>query len=74
MDLNLAQYCLKIKLIIKNNPHDDDEFGGGTYTLEFEDSFYRVDGGYMIVETKKGDDIIGQIFELKSIKSYKICQ
>ena len=32
MNLNLAQYCLKIKLIIKSTPYDDDEFGG-TYKL-----------------------------------------
>ena len=71
MDLNLNQYCLKLKLIIKNDPYDDD-FDSGTYKLEFEDSFYRIDGGYMVIETKKENDIIGQVFELKTIKSYKI--
>jgi len=74
MDLFHDQYKMKITLIIKNNPHDDDGFGSGTYKLEFEDSFYRIDGGYLIIETKKEDGIVGQVFELKTIKSYKICQ
>lgn len=65
----------QITLIIKNNPNDDDDgFGGGTYKLDFEDSFYRIEGGYIIVETKKDDGIVGQVFELKLIKSYKIWQ
>lgn len=63
----------KISLIIKNDPYDD-EFNSGTYKLDFEDSSYRIDGGHMIVETIKEDTIIGQIFELKTIKSYKIWQ
>lgn len=74
MDLFHDQYKMKITLIIKNNPHDDDGFSGGTYKLEFEDSFYRIDGGYLIIETKKEDGIVGQVFELKTIKSYKIWQ
>ena len=73
MDLNLNQYCLNLKLIMKNDPYDDD-FSSGTYTLEFENSFYRIDSGYMIIETKKEDGIVGQLFELKAIKSYKIWQ
>jgi hypothetical protein len=74
MDLFLDQYRFKVTLIIKNNPHDDDEFGGGTYKLDFENSFYRIDGGYMVIETKKDDGIVGQVFELKTVKSYKIWQ
>jgi hypothetical protein len=73
MDLHLDQYCLKIKLIVKINPHDDD-FDSGTYKLDFKNSFYRIDGGYMIIETKENNNIIGQVFELKAIKSYKIWQ
>jgi hypothetical protein len=73
MEAFLDQYHFQITLIIKNDPYDD-EFSSGTYKLEFEDSFYRIDGGYMIIETKKEDSIIGQVFELKSIKSYKIWQ
>jgi len=74
MEAFLDQYHFKITLIIKNNPYDDDGFDGGTYKLEFEDSFYRIDGGYMIVEIKKDGGIVGQVFELKTIKSYKIWQ
>jgi hypothetical protein len=73
METFLDQYHFKITLIIKNDPYDD-EFSSGTYKLEFEDSFYRIDGGYMIVEIKKDDGIVGQVFELKTVKSYKIWQ
>jgi hypothetical protein len=73
MDSNLNKHCLNLKLIIKNDPYNDD-FDTGTYKLEFENSFFRIDGSYMIIETKKENDIIGQIFDLKTIKSYKICQ
>ena len=73
METFLDQYHFKITLIIKNDPYDD-EFSSGTYKLEFEDSFYRIDGGYMVVETKKDDGIVGQMFELKTVKSYKIWQ
>ena len=73
MNLNLQQYCFNITLIIKNTPYDDDEFGG-TYKLDFENASYRIDGGHMIIEVLRDGDIIGQVFELKTIKSYKICQ
>ena len=69
MNLNLTQYCLKIKLIIKSTPYDDDEFGG-TYKLDFENALYRIDGGHMIIEVLEDGDVIGQVFELKTIKSF----
>lgn len=62
-----------ITLIIKNDPYDDD-FSSGTYKLDFENSSYNINNGYMIIETIKDDSIVGQLFELKSIKSYKIWQ
>ena len=61
----------KISLVIKNNPNDDD-FSSGTYKLDFEQSFYHISGNHMVIETKKDDSIIGQVFELNTIKSYKI--
>ena len=61
----------KISLVIKNNPNDDD-FSSGTYKLDFEQSFYYISGNHMVIETKKDDSIIGQVFELNTIKSYKI--
>lgn len=67
-------YKFKISLVIKNDPNDEDEFSGGTYKLDFESCEYRINGGYMIIETKKDDSIVGQFFELKTIKSYKIWQ
>lgn len=74
MSVNFEMYNFNITIIIKNTPYDDDEFGSGSYKLEFENAFYRIDGGYMIVEQLKEGDVIGQPFPLNSIKSYKICQ
>jgi hypothetical protein len=74
VDLNLQKYCFNITLIIKNSPYGDDDFGSGTYKLDFENSIYRIDGGYMVIETKKNNDIVGQVFDLKTINSYKITQ
>ncbi len=74
MSINFEMYNFNITLIIKNTPYDDDDFGGGTYKLEFENAFHRIDGGYMIVEQLIEGNIVGQVFELNSIKSYKICQ
>jgi hypothetical protein len=74
MNIDLDQYIFKISVIIKNNPYGDDEFSGGTYRLDFENSLYRIESGCMVIETKVGDEIVGQIFELKTIKSYKLCQ
>lgn len=74
MDLNFEQYCFNVTLLIKNTPYGDDEFGSGAYKLDFEKAFYRIDGGFMVIEILKDGDIIGQVFELKSIKSYKIWQ
>lgn len=68
------EYKFKIVLLIKNDPYGDDEFDGGTYKLDFENSVYRISGNNMIIETKKSENIIGQIFDLKTIKSYKIWQ
>ena len=62
-----------ITLVITNDP-EGDEFSGGTYRLEYENSFMRMDGGYVIIETINDDDIVGKVIELKKIKSYKICQ
>ena len=62
----------KISLVIKNNPNDDD-LSSGTYKLDFEQSFYHISGNHMVIETiKKDGSIVGQIFELNTIKSYKI--
>lgn len=74
METYLNQFYLNITLIIKNDPHEDDEFNGGTYKLDFENSIYRIEGNNMIIETKKEESIIGQVFDLKTIKSYKIWQ
>ena len=72
MDPYLNEHIFKITLIIKNDPHDSDEFNGGTYKLDFEHSNYRIEGNNMIIEVRKDDTIIGQVFDIKTIKSYKI--
>lgn len=74
MNIEWGQYVFKISLIIKNNPYDDDDFNGGTHKLDFENSFYRILDNNMVIETRKDDTIIGQVFDLKTIKSYKIWQ
>jgi hypothetical protein len=74
MDLPLNEYDYNITIIIKNTPTNDSDFNIGTYKLDFKNSFCRVDGGYMVVETRGEDSIIGQVFDLKLIKSYKIWQ
>ena len=63
-----------ISLIIKNDPYDDDGFDSGTYKIDLEGSFYFFKGNNMIIETKDEEGIIGQVFDLKTIKSYKIWQ
>lgn len=62
-----------ISLVITNDP-EGDEFSGGTYRLDYENSFMRMDAGYAIIETINDDNIVGKVIELKKIKSYKIWQ
>tara|TARA_R110001592_G_scaffold67486_2_gene207097 strand:- start:2339 stop:2590 length:252 start_codon:yes stop_codon:yes gene_type:complete len=62
-----------ISLVITNDP-EGDEFSGGTYKLDYENSFMRMDAGYAIIETINDDNIVGKVIELKKIKSYKIWQ
>ncbi len=64
---------LNISLVITNDP-EGDEFSGGTYRLDYENSFMRMDAGYAIIETVNDDNIVGKVIELKKIKSYKIWQ
>ena len=61
-----------ITLVIKNDPYDDDGFDSGTYTVHFKNSFHFIKGDNMIIETVEGDSIIGKVFNLRTIESYKI--
>jgi len=61
-----------ITLVIKNDPYDDDGFNSGTYTIDFKNSFFRIEGDNMIIETIEDDCVIGKVFNLKLIESYKI--
>ncbi len=63
-----------ITLVIKNDPYDDDGFDSGTYTVDFQNSIYIIRGDNMIIETVEDDSIIGKVFNLKLIESYKIKQ
>ena len=63
-----------ITLVIKNNPNDEDGFDSGTYTVDFKNSSMVFNGNNMVIETKNEDSVIGQVFNLKSIESYKIWQ
>ena len=62
-----------ISLVITNDP-EGDEFSGGTYRIDYENSFMRMEAGYAIIETINDDNIVGKVIELKKIKSYKIWQ
>ncbi len=62
-----------ISLVITNDP-EGDEFSGGTYKLDYVNSFMRMEGGFAIIETINDNDIVGKVIELKKIKSYKIWQ
>lgn len=61
-----------ITLIIKINHLDDDIFKNGVDKVDYINSFHKIVGDYFIVETIKDGYIIGDIIELKKIKSYKI--
>jgi len=63
-----------ISLIMKNDPYDDDGFDSGTYKVDYEKCFYRILGNYFIIEVVSEKEIVGQIIEMKKIKSYKIWQ
>jgi hypothetical protein len=65
---------MNISLIIKNNPENDDDFGGGTYKLDFENCEIKFVGDYLVVEVINNNETIGHVFNLKTIKSYKIWQ
>ena len=62
-----------ISLVITNDPYGD-EFSGGTYRLDYENSLMKMNGGFVIIETINDDNIVGKVIELKKIKSYKIWQ
>jgi hypothetical protein len=65
---------MNISLIIKNNPENDDDFGGGTYKLDFNNCDLKFLGDYLVIEVINGDEKVGHVFNLKTIKSYKIWQ
>jgi len=71
---NESQRPYNITLVLKNEPLGGDDFSSGTYKLDFEGSTHQIKGEYMVIETKNSDDIIGRVFHMKSIKSYKLWQ
>jgi len=65
---------VNITLIMKNDPFDDDGFDSGTYKIDYKNSSYRMENSYFIIETIKDGECIGQLIEMRKIKSYKIWQ
>ena len=66
---------MNISLIIKYTPENDDDFGGGgTYKLDFDNCEIKFVGDYLVIEVTDGNETIGRVFNLKTIKSYKIWQ
>jgi hypothetical protein len=71
---NQYKELFNITLVIKNDPNDEDGFDSGTYTVDFKNSFMTINGNSMVIETKNEDNVIGKVFNLKSVESYKIWQ
>jgi hypothetical protein len=66
----------ELTIVFKNNPDSDDEFDGGTYSVTYEKAAFQISGDYMILHLQKEDEsgnayVQGNIFSIKSIKSYK---
>lgn len=61
----------KITLILKNNPDSYDEFDGGTYSLDYDNASYQLSNEHMVIKKFEGDDVIGDIIPIKTIKNFK---
>lgn len=62
----------KLTIIFKNNPNSNDDFDGGTYDVTYDNSSFYISGDYMVIESTSGENTInGNIFHIKTIKSYR---
>tara|TARA_R110002110_G_scaffold154328_4_gene348174 strand:+ start:228 stop:431 length:204 start_codon:yes stop_codon:yes gene_type:complete len=60
-----------ITIVFKNNPQDDDDFGSGTYSVEYGLAKIEFKGEYILLETNNGKMTKVEVFPLKTIKAFK---
>lgn len=60
-----------ITIVFKNNPHDDDDFGSGTHSIEYGLAKIEFKGEYLLLETKNGEITKVEVHPLKTIKAFK---
>lgn len=64
-----------ITIVFKNNPNDYDPFLGGTHTIEIKEVLnYNIYGDNLIISREVDGGEINNVYNLKTIKSYKIWQ
>lgn len=61
----------KLTLILRNNPESYDEFDGGTYSVDYKNASFHLSNEHMIVNVHEGNEVVGEIIPIKSIKNYK---
>lgn len=66
----------KLTIIFKNNPNSDDEFDGGTYSVDYENASIQITNEHILVNLKKKSEsgeeyVMGFVHPIKSIVSYK---
>ena len=59
-----------ITVIFKDDPNSDEDFGG-THSITYEKSTHQFTTEHMIIFTHKDGFVEGQVFPIKSIKSFK---
>tara|TARA_R110002074_G_scaffold326755_3_gene497219 strand:- start:1117 stop:1371 length:255 start_codon:yes stop_codon:yes gene_type:complete len=63
-----------ITIVFKNNylVDDYDEFGGGTYSVEYDSAEIKLKGEYLLLSTVLSDSSIKtEVHPLKTIKAFK---
>ncbi len=61
-----------ITIVFKNNYNNDDEFGGGTYSVEYDSAEIKFKGEYLLLSTLLSDSSIKtEVHPLKTIKAFK---
>ena len=61
-----------IVIVFKNNHDNDDEFGGGTYSVEYDSAEIKFKGEHLLLSTVLSDSSIKtEVHPLKTIKAFK---
>ena len=61
-----------ITIVFKNTYDDSDEFGGGTYSIEYGEADISFKGEYLLLRTILSDSSIKtEVHPLKTIKAFK---